>query len=198
MAGQGANSGGSGQRNRSHRPRPWIFPASSVACSDLVRGSSRPRPWPVPRPSVARTAPGIRRPRTHSGRRRRPKSRLDARPCWSAGVTRAERSGCKTVGSAYVGSNPTPATPCENGPLAGNSRLCGPFFRCPVMCHRVALGGAVSRCPPTYSGRDPCPRTVGAHRRLFLRTATDGAVPAACSGSTCAVRSGLRVLRRPR
>ena len=23
---------------------------------------------------------------------------------------------CKTVGSAYVGSNPTPATTCENGP----------------------------------------------------------------------------------
>jgi hypothetical protein len=36
-----------------------------------------------------------------------------------------------------------------------------------VMCHLVALGGAVSRCPRTYSGRDPCPRTVGAHRRLF-------------------------------
>jgi hypothetical protein len=32
-----------------------------------------------------------------------------------------------TVGSAYVGSNPTPATKCGNGPLAGNSRLCGPF-----------------------------------------------------------------------
>jgi hypothetical protein len=35
MAGQGWISGGSGQRNRSHRPRPW----------------------PVPPPSVARTAP---------------------------------------------------------------------------------------------------------------------------------------------
>jgi hypothetical protein len=23
---------------------------------------------------------------------------------------------CKTVGTAYVGSNPTPATTCENGP----------------------------------------------------------------------------------
>ncbi len=67
MAGQGANSGGSGQRNRSHRPRPWIFPAPSVACSDLVRGSSRPRPWPAPLPSVPRTPPRTRRPRTHSG-----------------------------------------------------------------------------------------------------------------------------------
>jgi hypothetical protein len=46
---------------------------------------------------------------------------------------------CKTVGSAYVGSNPTPATTCENGPLARNSRLCGPFLLCPVVCHLVAL-----------------------------------------------------------
>ena len=35
------------------------------------------------------------------------------------------------LGSAYVGSNPTPATACEDGPLAGNSRLCGPFFCVP-------------------------------------------------------------------
>jgi len=82
-------------------------------------------------------------------------------------IYQPERAVCKTVGSAYVGSNPTPATTCGNGPLAADSRLCGPFFLCPVMCHLVALGGAVSRCPRTYSGRDPCPRTVGAHRRLF-------------------------------
>src|SRR3984885_235839 len=42
-------------------------------------------------------------------------------PEWPKGAV------CKTVGSAYVGSNPTPATKCGNGPLAGNSRLCGPF-----------------------------------------------------------------------
>jgi len=74
---------------------------------------------------------------------------------------------CKTVGSAYVGSNPTPATTCENGPLTGISRLCGPFLLFPVVCHLVALRAAMSRCPRTYSGRDWCPRTVGAHRRLF-------------------------------
>jgi hypothetical protein len=28
---------------------------------------------------------------------------------------------CKTVGLAYVGSNPTPATTCENSPCAGFS-----------------------------------------------------------------------------
>jgi hypothetical protein len=34
---------------------------------------------------------------------------------------------CKTVGSAYVGSNPTPATTCENGPLAAETQPGGPF-----------------------------------------------------------------------
>src|SRR6202034_3685037 len=46
---------------------------------------------------------------------------------------------CKTVGSAYVGSNPTPATTCTNNPLAGNSRLCRPFPFCPGLCDLVAL-----------------------------------------------------------
>jgi hypothetical protein len=32
-----------------------------------------------------------------------------------------------------------PATTCGNGPLAGNSRLCGPFLVCPSVCHLVAL-----------------------------------------------------------
>jgi hypothetical protein len=55
MAGQGGDPSGGGRHNRSHRPRPWPFP---------------PRPWAGPPPSVVRTAPGTRRPRTHSGRRR--------------------------------------------------------------------------------------------------------------------------------
>jgi hypothetical protein len=46
---------------------------------------------------------------------------------------------CKTVGSAYVGSNPTPATTCGNGPLAANSRAGGPFLLGPSVCHLVAL-----------------------------------------------------------
>jgi len=45
---------------------------------------------------------------------------------------------CKTVGSAYVGSNPTPATTCENGPLAVNSRLGGPFPSCHALYHGVS------------------------------------------------------------
>src|SRR5580698_8082160 len=63
-------------------------------------------------------------------------------PEWPKGAV------CKTVGSAYVGSNPTPATPCENGPLAGNSRLCGPFLLCPVVCHLVACSFPVETPVP--------------------------------------------------
>src|SRR5580693_8191172 len=105
-------------------------------------------------------------------------------PEWPKGAV------CKTVGSAYVGSNPTPATTCENGPLAANSRASGPFLLCPVMCHLVALYTAVSRCPRTYSGPRPAARTVGVHRRLS--TDSHGqAAPSACSGLTCAAESSV-------
>jgi hypothetical protein len=81
-------------------------------------------------------------------------------PEWPKGTV------CKTVGSAYVGSNPTPATLCENGPLAANSRAGGPFLLCLVVCHLVSLRAAVSRCPRTHGGRASVAiRTVGAHRR---------------------------------
>jgi hypothetical protein len=75
-----------------------------------------------------------------------------------------------------VGSNPTPATTCENGPLAGISRLCGPFSFVPACV-------TLSRCKPSCCGvhgriADGCPccqdgrcgplgrsvRTVGADR----------------------------------
>ena len=112
-------------------------------------------------------------------------------PEWPKGAV------CKTVGSAYVGSNPTPATPWRNGPLAVDSRLCGPFLPCPVMCHLVPPWTAVSRRPRTYSGRRPAARTVGAHRW----PSADGhgrAVPVAGSGLTCGVESSVHSrLRRP-
>src|SRR5215469_6273105 len=47
-------------------------------------------------------------------------------PEWPKGAV------CKTVGFAYVGTNPTPATTCENGPLAANSRAGGRFFSVPA------------------------------------------------------------------
>src|SRR5580698_11441968 len=88
-------------------------------------------------------------------------------PEWPKGTV------CKTVGSAYVGSNPTPATTCGNGPLAGNSRLCGPFSFVP-MC--VTL----SRCRPSCCGvHGRIADDVRACRAVgvtagFPRTATDG------------------------
>jgi len=54
-----------------------------------------------------------------------------------------------------------------------------------VVCHLVALRAAVSRCPRTYGGRDWCPVTVGAHRRLFHgrpRTGRAGGVSRAWRG----------------
>ena len=59
-----------------------------------------------------------------------------------------------------------------------------------MVCHLVALRAAVSRCPRTYSGRNPAARTVGAHRRL----STDGhgrAALAACPGLTCGAESSV-------
>jgi len=53
---------------------------------------------------------------------------------------------CKTVGSAYVGSNPTPATTCENGPLAAETRPAGRFLlvaACIRVCHRGSMRSSV-------------------------------------------------------
>src|ERR1700722_19980358 len=107
-------------------------------------------------------------------------------PEWPKGAV------CKTVGSAYVGSNPTPATTCENAPLAGNPRASGAFLLCPVVCHLVTLYTAVSRCPRTYSGRRPAARTVGVHRRLST-DAHGRAASAAGSGLRCAAEPGVRL-----
>src|SRR6266850_7177839 len=66
-------------------------------------------------------------------------------PEWPKGAV------CKTVGSAYVGSNPTPATTCENGPLAAETRPGGPFPSCHAVYRGMSLRVDTSRCPRTYS-----------------------------------------------
>jgi len=48
-------------------------------------------------------------------------------------------AGCKTVGLAYVGSNPTPATTCGNGLWPGHTRARGPSSSCPAVSHDVPL-----------------------------------------------------------
>src|SRR5689334_14067201 len=85
-------------------------------------------------------------------------------PEWPKGAV------CKTVGSAYVGSNPTPATTCGNGPLAAETRPRGCFRSCHVAYLSVSLCVEVWRCPRTYSGRRPGRLRGRGHRRL----STDG------------------------
>jgi hypothetical protein len=82
----------------------------SACCADGVRGCP------------CDPAAGSPRVRTYGGQRRCGKPH----PVVFTQVRRHMKvqagAVCKTVGSAYVGSNPTPATTCENDPLAGNSR----------------------------------------------------------------------------
>ena len=97
---------------------------------------------------------------------------------------RAERAVCKTVGSAYDGSNPSPATTSGNGSLAANSRArrvvllvpaCVILYRRRPSC--CAVHGRMA--DGVRAGRSVC--TVG-----FPRTATDGPrrrrVLARCAG----------------
>ncbi len=62
---------------------------------------------------------------------------------------------CKTVGLAYDGSNPSPATTSENGPRPGCSRDRG-LLLSPLCRLAVSMGDpAVSSCARTYSGQRP-------------------------------------------
>jgi hypothetical protein len=47
------------------------------------------------------------------------------------GTLQSAVTACKTVGSAYVGSNLAPAITCENGPLGAVTPPGGPFSYCP-------------------------------------------------------------------
>src|SRR6266568_4831489 len=71
---------------------------------------------------------------------------------------------CKTVGSAYVGSNPTPATTCENGPLAAETRPGGPFPSCHAMYQLASLWVDAWQCARTYGVQRPG-KTSGAYNR---------------------------------
>ncbi len=143
-----------GQHNRSYPGRPW------------PRVPSVRDPHQFPEPGAhGRIADG-------GG----PGPRLIAHIRWSAAFdSDRRRAVCKTVGSAYVGSNPTPATTCENGPLAADTRQAGRFLLvtpCIVVRHRESMRCGVhgriadgvhairtdGRCAPS----------------AFPRTATDG------------------------
>jgi hypothetical protein len=95
-------------------------------------------------------------------------------------VTRVERTGCKTVGLAYVGFEPNTCHYLRNAPLAADSRLCGAFLLCLMVCHPGALWTGVlwchgriadgdrrgpERCPGVFPGlRGRSGGTVGFHR----------------------------------
>jgi hypothetical protein len=126
------------------------------ACSaDGVRGCPRDPPS------------GCQRPRTYGGQRRRGESHSAAFAQVRGYVMGRGVAVCKTVGSAYVGSNPTPATTCGNGPLAAETRPAGRFLLvtpCISVCHRESTRcGIHGRIADGVRGA----RTVGAHRRLF-------------------------------
>src|SRR5438552_4381726 len=85
-------------------------------------------------------------------------------PEWPKGAV------CKTVGSAYVGSNPTPATTSENGPLAAETRPGGPFPSRHDVYQYVSLWVDAWQCARTYGVQRPG-RTSGAYNRSLCRSA---------------------------
>jgi hypothetical protein len=129
--------------------------AGQARCADAVRG--------CPCGRAARSP----RARTYSGQRRHSGHHPVAFPQVREYVEVQAGAGCKTVGSAYVGSNPTPATTCGNGPLAAETRPAGRFLLvtpCIAVSHRESM-----RCGVHGHIADGvrAARTVGAHRRLF-------------------------------
>jgi len=121
-----------------------------------------------------------------------PGPRLTAHIRWSAAFdSDRRRAVCKTVGSAYVGSKPTPATTCGNGPLAADTRQAGRFLLvtpCIVVRHRESM-----RCGVHGRITDGVHaiRTVGAHRRLFHGRPRTGRAGGVFPGLTRGAESGV-------
>src|SRR4051794_1871750 len=99
-----------------------------------------------------------------------PGVRLTAHMCWPAAYDSVRRREvCKTVGSAYVGSNPTPATTSENGPHAAETRPGGPFPSRHDVYQCVTTGDAW-QCVRTYGVQRPG-KTSGSCNRSLWRPA---------------------------
>jgi hypothetical protein len=79
-------------------------------------------------------------------------------------VTSSRAAVCITVGSAYVGSNPTPATRCENAPLAAISRAGGAFLVCPVVSPCSAVDRHIAKSADAQRTGVDAARTIGAYR----------------------------------
>ena len=98
---------------------------------------------------------------------------------------------CKTVGSAYVGSNPAPATTCGNGPSAAETRPGGRFLfvtPCIVVRHRESMHCGVHG---SIADGGHAIRTVGAHSRLFHGRPRTGRAGGVFPGLTRGAESGV-------
>ena len=85
-----------------------------------------------------------------------------------------EAEHCKTVGSAYVGSNPTPdttpATTCENGPLAAETQPGGPFSSRHAMYQGASPWVDAWQCARTYGVQRPGKTSGACNRSLCPST----------------------------
>jgi hypothetical protein len=137
-------------RSRARYPPSGFY--WSVCCVDGVCG--------CPRDPAAESP----RARTYSGQRHHNKHHPVAFAQFRGHIEAHAGAYCKTVGSAYVGSNPTPATTSENGPRAAETRPGGPFPSCHAMYQAVSLRVDARQWLRTYSGQRPG-GTSGAYNR---------------------------------
>ena len=148
-------------RRRSRYRRIRRRGASACGFGELygpVRGCPQDRRW------------RSRRARTYSGQRRRDKHHGAVFMQVRGYVEVQAGAGCKTVGPAYVGSNPTPATTCENSPWAAETRPGGPFPSCHATYQGVSLRVDVAQWLRTYDVPRPG-GTSGAFNRSLCRSA---------------------------
>jgi hypothetical protein len=111
----------------------------------------------------------------------RPKSGLNGERAGQWRSTRSGATGCKTVGLAYVGSNPAPATTSENGPLPGASPGAQAVVRCIILGQRWSRCAAAPRWLRTYDGRIRGWRSGAPHRLLEDASPPTGAGRGLCS-----------------
>jgi hypothetical protein len=135
--------------------------AGQACCADAVRGCP------------CGPAIGSPRARTYSGQRRCSEHHPVLYAQVRHGVEGQAVAVCKTVGSAYVGSNPTPATTSEYAPLAANSRASRAFSlvpRCFILCRCSAP------CKGSYGRIADGPGAEPAVR-VTARSGTAGRIP---------------------
>ena len=163
------------QKQRCECPARRISEVDTASCLRLCRSKWAPadavraRPWPRP----AERAPA----RTHSGQRWSDKPGLAVFIQVDGYVAGWEREYCKTVGSAYVGSNPTPATSfrrsvpvtrdCVTGFCVQSER-----FRRPLALVCGPCVGQIRRSAAAGCERFICRLTWGNYGRVSWRDTT--------------------------